>query len=90
MTDPKPSPKSSTETNSTLKFSLTVALMIPVLIAIAAGGYAASTDVGAGLPLLAGGLVLLAFNVVVLKVMFSRLEADDESEEDKTNVDGSK
>lgn len=64
-----------TPTHTVLKSSLTAALMIPVIIALLAGTIIALSDLGSGAPLLAAGAVLLVFNVLLLKVLFSRLDA---------------
>lgn len=54
---------------------LTVMLMIPPLIAVGVGIYTLATDGSSGIPFLASGVVLTAFNVFVLRMYFQRLAA---------------
>lgn len=61
--------------NRGLKLGLTVMLMIPPLIAVGVGVYTLATDGASGVPFLASGLVLTAFNVFILRMYFQRLAA---------------
>lgn len=73
--------------NRALKSALTMALMIPALVALGAGLYIVLTGEENGFPLIAGGIVLVIFNTLVLKTMFSRLEEATEGEAKGPDID---
>lgn len=63
---------------SNMKGAFVALLMIPVLVALVAGAWFTTKDVGQGLPLLLGGVVLGVFNVLVLRYLFKRLATMDQ------------
>ncbi|MBH25424.1 MAG: hypothetical protein CMH57_13455 [Myxococcales bacterium] len=66
--------------NKGMKASLTLLLMVPVLtLLLVAAVVTFSGSISDGLPFFAGAVALGGFNVVVLKMVFARLEAEDDS-----------
>ncbi len=75
----KPAPEPPQNLQS-LKGTFVLVLMAPVLIALVAGAWWTWQGAEQGLPLLAGGVVMAAFNVFILKYLFARLQAEADKE----------
>jgi len=66
--------------NKGMKTSLTILLMVPVLtLLLVAMVIAFTSSFSEGLPFLAGSVALGAFNIFILKMVFARLEEEDDA-----------